>query len=476
MSQNTSVESSTPTTPNPSINPVLQAALASLDVQLEEELAHYRRQRAGRPVTPARGLSRYQARKPLDLIAVDQGNKKTQRPALGMSTAPQISFPLVMNPMPTATPDRETNQELAAQTDPQYPPSSLPSEPASPLVTSAWNNADASHSTQGMRESLTPQDKRTEAAGDLVPLAAAQSQPEDYLESSEQLLRSLAEEQTETTPKKRFADRFLSPLGVGSILLLLLSSATLIYIFRHPSTLSALGFNRLFAPKTTTTAQSQTKTTPDQRMQSGNRPTLKGPDLTSQEFPEVNLDTLSHLDSNASPTPAPSAVPSVSNLPEAGGTTQAPPVVPNSALPPGRSGDISSALLPSPGQQNTAPSRIAPVAPLPSLPAAMPRMNKSNTSPAPNLPTATQQSKASATAAQGAESAAPVRSGFYYVLMNYGSDRDLAKAKTAVPDAYVERFPQGAQIQMGAFKRESQAKSLVERLKAQGINASIYHP
>jgi hypothetical protein len=475
MSQNTSVESSTPTTPNPSINPVLQAALTSLDVQLEEELAHYRRQRAGRPVTPARGLSRYQARKPLDLIAVDQGQQKTQRPALGMSTAPQISFPLVMNPMPTATPDRETNQELADQSDQQYPPSSLSSDPTSPLVTSAWSNADAAHSTQGVRESLTPPDKRAEPGGDLVPLAAAQSQPEDYLESSEQLLRSLSEEQADTAPKKRFADRFLSPLGVGSILLLLLTSTTLIYIVKHPSTLSALRLNGLFAAKTATTAQTQTKTTQAKSTPTRNTPTLKGPDLTSQEFPEVNLDTLSHLDANGSPTPTPSAVPSVSNLPEAGGTTQVPPV-PNSALPPGRSGDISSALLPSQGQQGTAPSRIAPVAPLPSLPTAMPRMNKSNSSLAPNLPTTTQQSKASSTAPQGAESAASVRSGFYYVLLNYGSDRDLAKAKTAVPDAYVERFPQGSQIQMGAFKRESQAKSLVERLKAQGINASIYHP
>ncbi len=481
MSQNTSVESSTPTISNPSINPVLQAALASIDVQLEEELARYRRQRAGRPVMPARGLGRYQARKPLELIAVDHDQNKTQRPALGMSTAPQISFPLVMNQMPTAAPARETNQELTDQIDSEHPLSSTSTEPTSPLVASSRSNAVAEHSAQGVSEPQSRPDKSAEVGGDLVPLAAAQSPPEDYLESSEQLLRSLSEEQVDTTPKKRFAERFLSPLGVGSILLLLLSSATLIYIFRNPSTLSALGFNRLFGSKTPTTAQTQPKTTQAKSTPTQNTPTLKGPDLTSKEFAEVNLGTLSHLDTNASPTPTPSAVPSVSNLPDTGLTTQAPPVVPNSALPPGRSGDISSALLPSPGQQGTIPSRVAPVAPLPSLPTAMPRMNTSNypatkLSPAPPLPAATQQSKASPTATQGAESSVPARGGFYYVLMNYGSDSDLAKAKTAVPDAYVERFPQGSQIQMGAFKRESQAKTLVERLKAQGINASIYHP
>jgi serine/threonine-protein kinase len=62
------------------------------------------------------------------------------------------------------------------------------------------------------------------------------------------------------------------------------------------------------------------------------------------------------------------------------------------------------------------------------------------------------------------------------VLVNYSSDRDLAQAKKVVPDAYVEKFPQGARIQMGAFKRESQAKTLVEQLKQQGVTASIYSP
>jgi cell division septation protein DedD len=60
--------------------------------------------------------------------------------------------------------------------------------------------------------------------------------------------------------------------------------------------------------------------------------------------------------------------------------------------------------------------------------------------------------------------------------MDYSSDRDLQKARTVVPDAYVERFPQGTRIQLGAFDRESQAKTLLNELKRQGMNASIYHP
>jgi serine/threonine-protein kinase len=45
-----------------------------------------------------------------------------------------------------------------------------------------------------------------------------------------------------------------------------------------------------------------------------------------------------------------------------------------------------------------------------------------------------------------------------------------------VADAYVENFPKGSRIQMGAFKTESEAKTLIEELKRQGISASIYHP
>jgi hypothetical protein len=479
MSQNTIVESTTPTLSNSSINPVLQAALGSIDVQLEEELARYRRQRAGRPVMSPSGLGRHQIRKPIELMAVAQGAKKAQQPALGMSTAPKISFPLVMvNPTPTPESPEETNDEPMAQTS-QLEPSSATTEPTAPWVAPFGGETVARDSAKGLTDRLTPAEKPAEVGGGLVPVAAAQAQPEDYLESSEQLLRSLEEQQERDRSRKRFTDRFLTPLGVGSILLLLLSGATLVYLFKHPSTLSALNPNRWFGSKTTTTAQKPTETkaksTPAE-----DSPTLKGPNLASEEFPEVSLNTLSHLE--PSPTPTPSVAPTQPAQPDPGVTQQAPPVVPNSALP-GSSSDISSALLPSPVQPGTVPSTVAPVAPLPPLPASVPGASKSRLSSvqpkplsAPATPAPTQKSKASSAPTQEAANLATARGKLYYVLMNYRSDRDLAQVKTVVPDAYVERFPQGAQIQMGAFKRESEAKTLVESLKKQGITASIYHP
>lgn len=457
--------------------------MGSLDVQLEEELARYRRQRAGRPLMSPSGLGRNQVRKPLDLIAVNQGARKTQQPALGMSTAPKIEFPLVMvNQMSTDAPPEETNHEPIGQTDQLEFSASIPTEPTAPLVAPSQTNRTAHKSTENVTAPLTSSKASAEVEGGLVALAAAQAQPEDYLESSEQLLRSLAQEETRDRSRKpRFTDRFLTPLGVGSLLLLLLSGATLAYIFKNnPSTLSALNPKRFFSSKTTTTAQKPTETTQAKTTPTANPPVVKGPNLAAEEFPEVSLDTLSHLE--PSPTETPSAVTTQPDQTEPEVREQAPPVVPNTALP-GSSSDISSALLPSPGQQGSVPSTVVPVAPLPPLPTIVPRaiqpsIGSVRTKPlsAANQSATQQKLKTSPPATQQAANPATTRGGFYYVVMNYSSDRDLQAAQKVVPDAYVERFPQGARIQMGAFKRESQAKALVEQLKNQGVTASVYHP
>ena len=497
MINNTSLESSASTPSNPSINTMLQAALGSLDVQLEDELFRYRRQRAGHQVMSSRSLGRRQSRKPLDLIAVDQEGKKTKtQPALGMSKAPPVSFPLFMvQSTPTPTPVQEANEEPLAQADQQQPQSFATEQTPSSLVAPSGVNTEAENLVDSQQLAAF---ERSPEEGDLVALAATQSQPEDYLESSEQLLRSLAEDTKEPAPQKRFFDRFLTPLGVGSILLLLLSSATLVYIFKNPSTLSALGFNRFFDSKTTT-AKSSTETTQTTEQAVEEIPTMQGPNLAAEEFPEVNLDTLSHLEISPSPMAieTPSSVPTLPELPgpevtEQAAPAQAPQVVPNSALPQGAT-DLSTVLLPSSIQQSGIPSRVAPVAPLPAPPAPVapartssPSATKSQPSSAPGKAALTKNAQTSSSvkstekrptpAKPVAESAAPARGGLYYVVMNSSSDRDLAQARTIVPDAYIEKFPQGTRIQMGAFPRESQAKTLVEQLKQQGVKASVYHP
>lgn len=460
MSQNTSVESSNRSS-NQSIKPALQAALVSLDMQLEEELARYRRQKAGRPVMPPRGLGRHQVRKPLDLISVEKGGETVQRPALGMSTAPKISLPLTSaHQTPAPLSDWETEHE-------EFPQASQSSRVSSvayglsdaPIMPSpSQPTTDRPPTAGSMTERLTAPGQPD---SDLAAFADAQAQPEDYLESSEQLLRSLAEDEKSAEPQKRPTDKLLTPFGVGLILLLLLSSATVIYVFTNPSTFSALGLDRLFGAKKPTTAQSPSKITAVKTEPAAGSSTLSGPKLDQGEFKDINPENLSQLEANSSPNSSPSPVAPLSPLPNPGVNSAAPPAA-NSTAGNGAS-TLPSALLPRSlpsGAASQAPTGVQRVVPVPAPLAPPPVVS----APKPAAPENVAASPASS------------RHSYYYVLVNYSSDRDLAQARKVVRDAYVEKFPQGARIQMGAFKRESEAKALVDQLKQQGVTASIYSP
>ncbi len=464
MSQNTSVESSTRSLPNQSINPALQAALGSLDVQLEEELARYRRQRAGRPVVSPRGLGRYQTRKPLELIPVDKAGGQTQPLVAGRTTAaPMMSFPLALvNKTPEASPANETESGLMNQTGQLDAPFASTDAPG---VSSLSNAAPGNSATEeSLTEQLTPPEKPANVTGNLVPLAAAQEQPEDYLESSEKLLRSLAQEQAGVRSEKRFTARLLTPLGIGSILLLLLSSATVAYIVTNPSTLSAFGL-WFFDSNTPTKTKTSTETTVVQSEAAKNS-SMNGPNLAAGEFPDVNLNTLSQLEASSTPT----QIGPLPDLPNSGATSTPPPVVPNSALP-GRSSDLSSALLQPSLQPGAVPSLgpvQTPAASAPGSPA------NSKQSPAPATPAATNKAAASSSPAEVGSSSVPARDKYYYVLLNDSSESALEEVRKIIPEAYVENFPIGTRISMGAFMLESEAKTLVDQLKQQGISATIY--
>jgi hypothetical protein len=458
MSQNTPVESSN----RPSINPTLQAALGSFDVHLEEELARYRRQRSGRPITPTRGLGRNQSRKPIELIPVDKGGEQTPLPASRRLPPSQLMpFPLTLgNQTPGAIPPKETQDEPTAQQNAN-------SQQTTP------QNASSLTTEGSANEQLTPPREPADIEGDLANFAPEQAQPEDYLESSEQLLRSLGEEEADIhQPRKRFTDRLLTPLGVGSVLLLLLSSATVAYIITNPSTLGILSFNKSAEKKTATIAQSPTQTTVANSEVAKETPVVKGPDLASDEFVDVNISNLSQLEASPPPAPSASPIPPLPDLPSPVTTPVAPSAVP-SPVPPRRSSDLSSTLLPPAAQSGVVPPPLS-VVPVPTSPTSVPPA-RTQSSVAATSPSVTQKPEASPQV-EVAANATPSKDNYYYVLLNDGSESTLQQARTIVPDAYTRDFPQGTRIQMGAFKVEAEAKSLIEQLQQQGISASIYRP
>lgn len=494
MSQNLSFESNS--SPNSSsLNPLLQAALSSLDVQLEEELARYRRQKSGRPVMSSKGLGRHQTRKAIDLIAVERVGTQPQRPALGMSTAPLASFPLVMGqPNPDAAPRNATQQPASLE--------QIKVAPDSPgMVVAAPNSTADQSGTPPQTQPLTPPEQPK--AGDLATVVTPQSPPEDYLESSEQLLRSLAQEETPPPPQKSFAAKLLTPLGVGSILLLLLSGATAAFVLSNPSLL-----DRFFAPKPATPPQSSTEPTSTVGNAGQDVPVVNGPNLAADEFVDLNLNTLSHLKASpkASPLAPPVEVPALPTLPNGAAIPPvAPTVVPNTALPK-RAADLSSVLLTPPPQAGNLPYTPIPrVAPLPTPVSAAPKSNtaksnktqaaasksntakstqaadKSNTAKSQPSNTSTKapvakQPAASPSPAQVAASPVGISGGYYYVLLNEQGETTLEQARSIVADAFVENFPNGERIQMGAFPTELEAQAMVEELQRQGLAASIYHP
>lgn len=406
------------------VNPALKTALNSLDLQLEDELARYRRQRAGQPLAPSKGLNRKPAtRKTIELIPVNLPNSD---PAVSENSS---------------QPSQEPTQPISSDL-------SLPFDPTAGASV-AVNNIPINELLQGP----APIPKE---AGELVPTEEAP--PEDYLESSEQLLRSLAEEEaaTETESENRFIDNLLTPLGVGSMLLLLLSSATIGYILLDPSGMGQI--SRLFGSQKTTIAQSPiASTSPVEVAQSS--PVPSGPDLTSKEFEDINLDNLSTLPASPSPVAA-SPLPTLPSpvLPVA------PPAVSSNPAVPGPSSDLATALVPvspSPTQQTKVPS-VVPL-PRPSV-AALP----SPVAPKPSL-----SPRASVSPSPIKESTS--RDPYYYVVIDY-SDRALEQARSIIPDAYVRTLPNGTKIQLGAFKIQSEANTLVQELQRQGLSASVYRP
>ncbi|MGB5961466.1 MAG: hypothetical protein WBG73_12450 [Coleofasciculaceae cyanobacterium] len=482
MSQNLSFESNS--SPK-ALNPVLQAALSSLDVQLEEELARYRRQKSGRPVMSSKGLGRHQSRKALDLIDVERVETQPQRPALGMSTSPLASFPLFMVQPQDGAPTNATQQPTSLD--------QVQVAPDSPnMVVAAPNPTDDQSATPAQTQPTAPPERPT--AADLATLST-QSPPEDYLESSEQLLRSLAQEETTQTtppPKQSFGSKLLTPLGVGSILLLLLGGATAAVVLSNPSLL-----DRFFGPKTPTQPQSSTDSTSTVG-NAANAPVVDGPDLAADEFVDLNLNTLSQLQATpkASPSVPSVQVPALPTLPNNAVPPVAPRVVPNTALP-RRAADLSSVLLNQPPagnapymsvpQAGNAPyTPIPQVAPLPRVASPVPQSNttksnqpsaastKSNTAKTSAKTPVTQQQPPSASPETVAASPVGTPGGFYYVFLQ--GEQTLKQARTIVADAYVEKFPTGEHIQMGAFPTESEAKAMVEELQRQGLAASIYHP
>lgn len=409
MNKRSSVESPNHQSSSTPVNHALQAALGCLDVNLEAELTTYRRHRK----------------------RAEQWVSPSVRPGKQTSTGSQ-------------QPDQNLPPSAADETQ---QPLSIPLLTGNPMTGSGQEN-------QLIRRSLN------------VP------SPNNYLESSEKLIESLDSPMAEAAEERSLAASLLTPLGLSSMLLFLVSCTALGYAVFYPSSLAkVVGINRwLDRPNTPSEAKNTASTVAD--TQSKELP--KAPNLASKEFVELDLSTLSNVKPTASPITSPSPKASIPPNPAAvSNPIGAVPIPTEDGTAKVREtglNNLSTALLPSPS-----PSAAQTVPTLPTLPPTASPLA------ANSAPTATASPSAvspTVTAPAAATLGTPKRAtdGFYYVVVDYTDAKSVEQARIAVPDAYVRKFSKGVKIQMGALNDAASAELLVKELQAKGVKPQYYQP
>jgi hypothetical protein len=319
----------------------------------------------------------------------------------------------------------------------QIPP---PPPPPAPPVSS---------STQHYSASIVPTTGGKAKSENLLDNEDTPTHPDDYLESSEALLRSLTEEQAPTKKPSHPGDSLLSPLGIGSMLLLLIASLTLGYVVFNPKSLPQFNLAGIFKGNSSEPAGntpvigSNNIPTPE--------PTLtavpKYPNLANDEFSEVN---------------SPNDIVNLKPKAKATSTVGAKPINRQPVAP--EVGVQTS-------QIQTIPTTIAkaPVQPLPSLaPSNLPQVTGSTT--LPTNPTAITSATTTPTPINLDDIKAS-GDGFYHIVTDNQNDRALKDSQQFVRDAYLS--PDGKLIYLGALKSKKEVKQLLKELQSKGINARV---
>jgi hypothetical protein len=421
--------------------------LLNLDVKLEEELARYRRQKTTH--RSRAGAKRQSHPGEPDLITVSA--------AIANATTPLAPELLAKLRPKTAqdTPAQPQATSIATFNGVHPPP--LPGN-----APSAQSQVDSAASTPAI------------SGGAVVGTAVADAgDRSDYLESSEELLRSLAAEEAQVKAERSFIHSLLTPIGVGSLLLLLLSSALFGYVVMNPANLRGVLArleNKLGQPKQSLPPVPETPpiTTPSAAPQ---------PNLTEQEFKRLDLGSLATLkeDGVVAPpplTPNPSKV--VSKAPSApSGGVQMPEVAVRSET----ASPSTQAATPVPRAAEATPRSVAsgraasktPIAAR-SAPVRSPgQSSRSSTATPPALSTKT-TSKSTTPSGRSTPEGEKNR---YKVVTEFQSDAALSAIKKRVPDAFVKNSPSGAKVQVGAYDNEIEARTRVEMLQKQGVPAEI---
>jgi hypothetical protein len=406
MSQNPILDYGTKSALKSGLKPELAAALGSLEVQLEQELTRYRRTRNG--VRPGKKVS-------VESYVTNPPQQSNSTTGTKGNTQPSVVEFNKNEVVPK-------NSHLETEKQPEIPDINNVSgayiQNNTTTVTPPPLPSLKSHSIS----SIVPTKPKTAESETLVPTTAATKHPDDYLESSEALLKSLQQEQTQSKKSSVSHDSLLSPLGIGSMLLLLLASLTLGYVVFNPQNFPKFDLEKLKVLNFSFSTGGENPQVVENNVAATSQPEItpiaKYPNLATREFPEVkDPNDIVGLKPKSKPTPTitPTPQPLISSIPLN-------PVIPPTPLP---------QLSVTPKPQEISPGLNA------------------NNKP----------------------SIKPSADGYYYLITDNQGDNALAKAQQVVPDAYLS--PNKKYIYLGALKTEEEVKQRVEQLKAKGIKARV---
>ncbi len=517
--------------PEISLKGGLQSVLQSLDVQLEDELVRYRRERRRQAQ-----LDKLKAQKALAAQAsivqaeaaqlAPAAEALADGPAVEQREADGLTEALGLAAAVEAAPEKN-----------EVGPAIAPDSSSLALVRQA--DVDAETQTEAEEDYFASSAALLESLGTM---------PEEYLEGIK-----LQSEETS------FLKKLMTPAGVGASLLVLSAGAASGYLMMNPNSVSHLRFSELFpggeAPETegAVAVSKPVKKDIPAELPPG------APDLTQREFIQLSLSNLGSLDPDGNPIHSKSGLGSLAGLggltvaaatqpfpgsvnslapgitQSAGGGGTAPggaATLPNSSLPtvvqPIPESGLLSSLSNAVSGRSTAeqmvsatplPAVVSPVAPAPApaaiaaapviqpmevtqlpTPAPAPAPEPVAAAPAPApveeyveeyIPPAPEAEisywEATPEAVEpetivepyveppyeAVEPQAYNQASSYIVVAPYISDAALAEIQGVVPDAYVENYDTGAYIQAGVFDDAASAGDLLMRLQDQGISASV---
>ena len=422
------------------IKPKLATALASLEVQLDRELARYRR-------------TRLRERKPdRSQFWASNTNGLVQSQDIATTQSNQTLTPEVENiPKEEANGQSKVSVNKVEATTPAPPHSQVNPQPSnlsrgdtkkleidrdvkekqsSEHVDSEQVNSEQSNSSQvkpkvgNIVAAEVPQNQKTQASPPTGDQTIIQS-PEDYLESSEELLRSFSAEKKSSKKSEAKTDIFLTPLGIASMLLLLVTCILVGWVAANPGELPKLSFGRLFKQNSDNDSDdSLIKGSSRSLTQPQITPIPKQPNLATQEFPEVkNPDDVVNLKPKPKPTPTTTLEPELNPV-------NKPNVESNES------------------QSSINDASITQV----------------------DTPQTTEETQKTESDAADAD-IKPSTDGFYHVVVDNQGEESVTKARQLIPDAYIS--DDGKLIHLGALKTKERAKKLVSELKSKGLNAKI---